>query len=211
MQGIDRSDSCVNNTSLANNSKLTTKAATILSAKSAHQRPNYSVSVYFMLMFLLLCISLLAFTYLNFSKTALKERKKDDETNQYELSPTIGTIGLSSVDNEYGNDLLETNSDLNSQVKILDDLDQTRDHTKPLTIGDSNEVGSGASENFISNKISRQLSLKHKREIKALMFITFFTSFVNYGYLSSFLSYSTIPYGNTYFYLSINLSKFSAV
>lgn len=39
--------------------------------------PNYSVSTYFLLMFLILCVSTISFTLLNFSKTAKNQRKKE--------------------------------------------------------------------------------------------------------------------------------------
>lgn len=44
--------------------------------------------------------------------------------------------------------------------------------------------------------------------VKCLMAIAFWAAFIQYGFLPGLLSYSTIPYGNNFFHLSINLSKF---
>lgn len=59
-----------------------------------------------------------------------------------------------------------------------------------------------------NNEISRDTIIKkaNSKETCVLMFITFCVSFVQYGYLPGLLSYSTIPYGNKYFNLSVNLS-----
>jgi len=46
-----------------------------------------------------------------------------------------------------------------------------------------------------------------KKNIFTLLCLTFAGSFIQYGYLPGLLSYSTIPYGNTFFHLSINLSS----
>lgn len=47
-----------------------------------------------------------------------------------------------------------------------------------------------------------------QKEIRFLLFLTFIVTFVYYGYLPGLLSYSTIPYSNKFFHLSINLSLF---
>lgn len=46
-----------------------------------------------------------------------------------------------------------------------------------------------------------------KTEIRFLLFLTFLVTFIYYGYLPGLLSYSTIPYSNKFFHLSINLSN----
>jgi riboflavin transporter 2 len=49
---------------------------------------------------------------------------------------------------------------------------------------------------------------KERFKICILLVVTFIGSFLMYGYLPGLLSYSTMPYGNIYFHLSVNLSKF---
>lgn len=58
-----------------------------------------------------------------------------------------------------------------------------------------------ARETNIHGKINK------KNSLRLLFSLAFLGSFIQYGYLPGLLSYSTIPYGNIYFHLSINLSK----
>lgn len=124
--------------------------------KSHKLTPNYSVTLYFIIMFVLLFGSASAFTFLHFSKTARRVRKSN--TAQAE----------------------NNGEDIN-----LSRLELVREDTleyKPNRTHD-------------------------KREKALLLLLTFMGSFIQYGYLPGLLSYSTIPYGNVYFHLSINLSK----
>lgn len=121
----------------------TTNASSIQSNR--RHGPKYSVSVYFLLMFSLLIISIGSFTILNFSKRAINARKTINDD-----------IKLSDLNNEV-------------EIKIIQ-----------------------------QNKINS--------ENRLLYLITCLGSFVNYGFMPGLLSYSTMPYGNIYFHLSINLS-----
>ncbi|CAF0955328.1 unnamed protein product [Brachionus calyciflorus] len=59
-----------------------------------------------------------------------------------------------------------------------------------------------------SRQIQTQLTQKeNKREIRFLFALTFMVTFVYYGFLPGLISYSTIPYSNKFFHLSINLSN----
>ena len=67
-QGLGQDLGCKNVTVHSNNN-----TSTILVPE--HIVPNYSVSVYFLLMFVILCVSTLAFSLLNYTHTAKSQRK----------------------------------------------------------------------------------------------------------------------------------------
>jgi hypothetical protein len=54
---------------------------------------------------------------------------------------------------------------------------------------------------------SNRFIIENKREASILFSLTVVLTFFYYGFLPGLLSYSTIPYGNIYFHLSINLSN----
>jgi riboflavin transporter 2 len=117
--------------------------------------PNYSVSVYYIFMFILLLISITAFSMLHFSKTAIKSRRIDStESKKNKILP----------------------EDMIASKHIYE--------TKNETANDKN-------------------SLKEQIILNVMLF---FVSFVCYGILPGLQSYSTLPYGNYVFTLSVNLS-----
>lgn len=65
-QGLGQNPGCYNSTDSETNETVLFPIDIV---------PRYSVSVYFLLMFALLCISTLSFTMLNFSRVAINERK----------------------------------------------------------------------------------------------------------------------------------------
>ncbi|RNA09134.1 riboflavin transporter 2-like [Brachionus plicatilis] len=57
-------------------------------------------------------------------------------------------------------------------------------------------------------EMQQKLNIKEKeKEIQFLFILTFMVTFVYYGFLPGLMSYSTIPYSNKFFHLSINLSN----
>lgn len=84
IQGIEsESKNCVNETLFGNSTKI----ATITNG------PNFSVSVYFILMFVILIISMLAFTALNFTQVAKNARKSHlNEAILSDLDNSLDTI-----------------------------------------------------------------------------------------------------------------------
>lgn len=136
--------------SLSNSSHI--KKAPLL--KFSKLTPNYSVSIYFMIMLCLLFCSTSAFAFLHSSKTAKKARKA--------MKVRVDDMNVSQVD--------------------LICEERKEEYT-------SDEI------------VPRSVSMK------LLLTLTFLASFIQYGYLPGLLSYSTIPYGNVYFHLSINLSS----
>jgi len=120
---------------------------------SLKPEPIFSVSTYFFIIFIFMCISSISFLLvdLKFSK-----KLKSEKLNKF-----------------------STRSDEN--VKFIED-NQTFDSTKStLTID--------------------------KQETLIFLVISFIISFFLYGVLLGLQSYSTLSYGNSAFYLSINLGK----
>ena len=85
-------------------------------------KPNYSVRVYFILLFLLLCISTTSFSLLNFSKIAKSVRVKSSN-----LTKSDNRIEPLTNKSSYSSDELEFNTSLNdSKEKILDSDNTSR-------------------------------------------------------------------------------------
>ena len=70
MQGLGQTPPCHNVTTTDANNQSVTKLTPM------DITPNFSVSLYFVFMFGLLCVSTISFTLLNFSRLAKRERKR---------------------------------------------------------------------------------------------------------------------------------------
>lgn len=121
--------------------------STNLSNSTSHyMEPNFNVTSYLFLMFLLMVSSIVAFIILNHSRKALRYRK-----------------------------------------------------TREV---DSNEN---------TNIVHIHASGRHGRKERYLLyFLTYVNSFLSYGFMSGLYSYSTMPYGNFYFELTLNSLTFTA-
>lgn len=150
-------------------------------------RPNFSVSVYFFLMFVLLTFSIFAFTLLNFTESAILSRKplkitrisfsalEQHENNELDDDGGGGGEGVDSMSVDY---LIASSSSSSSHHRT----ERGQNETNP--------------------------SLKNNRlEIRSLLVLIFFVTFFYYGYLPGLLSFSTIPYSPKFFNLAMNLSK----
>lgn len=146
--------------------------------------PNYSVSTFFLLMLCLLLISTSGFVYLNTAQCALEERKNYKRLTNLNMSDlndgstTTTTFTSTSTSNDDDND-----DDDGSLSLIHDDPTSTTSSTTTTT------------------------TTMMDHQIKLLLAISFAIAFINFGFMPSFLSYSTIPYGEIYFYLATNLSN----
>lgn len=85
--------------------------------------PNYSVSVYFILMFILLCISTVSFSLLHFSKVARNERKnRISDSNAISSgkkefsSQESGSDSSISADIAHSNEVIIKNEPLTSSI-----------------------------------------------------------------------------------------------
>ena len=152
VQGVRDTDKCYSNNYSILNTTYFNQSST--SVPKLHSR--YSVSVYFLMILFLLLISMVSFTFLNFSQVAIKSRKRNSKMAE------------------------------NDHEMLLQN-----------TEGDEQD-----------NEVNVAINNGNKNEIRILLILSFFGSLINYGFAPGLLSYSTLPYGNIYFNLSINLSKF---
>ena len=169
-----RTESCSNttNTSQYNSNSMLYLNNTSLKNPLSESQPRFSVSVYFILMFLLLCISIFSFAMLNCLKSARNARKVSPET----LKKDKNSYHLYEINNfSHGNII-----------------------TKDLYVQDE----------VIQPTSNIQLSYDDKKVVYFLYSMSFMISFIYYGVLPALISYSTLPYGNKYLYLSINLINY---
>lgn len=145
--------------------------------------PNFSVKIYFLMMFVLLLISTSSFTFLNLSKTAGRARKQNAISNRVEkrVNPAF--------------EKSENKESICSNSTLVSDLSADgNSENKPVHTGDLS---------------FRSYSIEEKREMIILLSLIFMLSFGNYGVLPGLQTYSTLPYGNDIFNYAVNLSKIS--
>lgn len=142
--------------------------------------PNYSVQLYFFLMFGLLCISTTSFSLLNFSKNVLKYRKPktlNDDIKEDFLNKNSKEVSPST-----------TISDSPKQLS----LDLKSSSSNPDEINDSQMP---LNQSHATSSLYVEVS-NGSREVYILLTYTIFLSFFCYGVLPGLQSYSTLPYGN---------------
>lgn len=144
-------------------------------------KPNFSVQIYFLMMFVLLIISTSSFTFLNLSKTAAQARKQNAISNRVEKR--IGPHFEKSENKES----ICSNSTLVSELSA-----EGRYIEKPATSTEDHSL--------------RSYTKEEKREMIILLTLVFMLSFGNYGVLPGLQTYSTLPYGNEIFNYAVNLS-----
>lgn len=187
-QGLGQNPGCHNVTRLVNGTNVTTTEAIPIV-------PNYSVQVYFLLMFTLLVISTLSFSFLHFSSTAISARKS------YAISSPFLVNNQRTPKNRINNnpvfDASISSNDSNTKQSICSN--QTLISNSPETPKNSE------SEQHIVRSYA-QYSVQEKREITTLLTLVFMLSFICYGVLPGLQSYSTLPYGNDIYNYSVNFS-----
>ena len=156
--------------------------------------PNFSVQVYFLIMFVILIISTCSFTFLNFSKIDKHARKPN-------------AILISEMTkNTHKNKVFE-NSDNNINTVSIFAEDKISSGTttklKHANIGNCNVV----IDSTITDRPLNQLDFSEKRELAILLSLIFMMSFICYGILPGLQPYSTLPYGNDIYSYAVNLSK----
>jgi hypothetical protein len=129
-------------------------------------------------MFLLLCISTLSFSLLNFLPLAIRLRKKDAISNYEEKS---------RVRPSTSNDIDDAETSVNNHKIEFEDSpsDSSINSTSSLVKYESN---------FVRNR-GHFFLMNDKTEQITLLTIIFLLSFVCYGVLPGLQSYSTLPYG----------------
>ena len=106
---------CQNNLNNTNSSFNSTDIS-----KTNHYEANYSVSLYFALLFILIISSAVSFSWLNFSNTAFKSRKK--MLNQIKCQETLlemSVLNESDSPQQYVNSKRNSKKDLNEKIILL--------------------------------------------------------------------------------------------
>lgn len=185
IQGLGQDPGCYNYTDPVTNTTELTPITIV---------PTYSVQLYFLFMFGLLCISTTSFSLLNFSAIAIRNRKPktlNDNHKEHSLTDENSkeVSSTSSISDTSKNQELEEVESSPTKAKTANS-ELISDSQVPLnqssiTSSDNNvEVSSGSREEVI------------------LLTFTFFLSFFCYGVLPGLQSYSTLPYGNRLFNLN---------
>jgi hypothetical protein len=207
IQGVGTNDECkvTNSTSLTNNSTLQyLNETSFVIGEQVTLNTRFSVSVYFILMFSLLCLSACSFTFLHFSPVTRRWRKKH---------PIL--MELDNFDNEVDNenDIQSKNAYDNKGIvydEIINNPSQTTTITTSMDVNiNDNEELTLPHPSISSTRINRfdDMSNEEAFEIKILLIMVFIVTFIFYGIMPGMLSYSTIPYGIQFFHLAVNLSK----
>jgi hypothetical protein len=84
--------------------------------------PNYSVSTYFILMCLLLCASIGAFSILNFTEFAKKQRKQYVTSENQEINAKVEPLNSTTKLNEHGDQSCDHLEIDESALNVSDDL-----------------------------------------------------------------------------------------
>jgi hypothetical protein len=168
-------------------------------------RPNYSVSVYYLFMFVLLLMSIVAFAILNLSSIALRHRKAQHPLKELDVEMEGKTNGAYDTISELTTTTTTTTSDqLTFETVIGRDGSVSEANEAPVTATEDNETTE--KDTALIGHFAVDFK-QQKFETRYLLFMAFFVCFVYYGYLPGLLSYSTMPYSRTVFHLSVNLSK----
>lgn len=160
-------------------------------------KPNFSVQVYFLLMFVLLIISASSFTFLNFSKVAIRSRKPDSISSKINKRVNPANFGESLIDGESSN-----KESICSNVTLTSDLSTDMSPESKRPIDSVHEKPQVINDRRAENVHTQE----EKKEMFILFFLVFMLSFTCYGVLPGLQSYSTLPYGNDIYNYSVNLS-----
>jgi hypothetical protein len=177
-QGLGQNPGCHNITDLKTNT---------ISLVPKPLIPNFSVSIYFILIFSLLCACTLAFSWLHFSKTAIRERETKEYSCQLvQSSDQTENHSTDSTQGDFSNFFFNKNGGYHDFCeKVLLNI---------LTVMIT----------FICFGILPGL----KSKTNSLSFYSTYKQLCLFQpILLGIQSYSTLPYGNNVFNYAINLSK----
>jgi riboflavin transporter 2 len=175
-QGLGQSPGCHNVTRAVNS---TTNVTTL---EAIDIIPNYSVSVYFILLFILLFISTVSFTMLNFC--SVSKRCRINSKNVVNNEPK------NKVNPDDCHMISSSNEDIEFKEPCCSNMSKKRIVRESETA-------------LLSDDFNKS---KDDSEKLILLSIILCVSFICYGVLPGLQSYSTLPYGNDVFNYAVNLS-----
>ena len=185
-QGLGGDAVCVNTSTVIQN-KTTGNNITVFRAEEEYQEPVFSVQIFFFVLFALMCISGISFSFLQWtsfcrretvrSKISCNIRPNFTPVNQVDESPETVKPDLSKdIPSLEVSDRNRKNSPAEANIRD----DDGRDHNKP------------------------RLS---KTEYALLMFFALWIYTLSIGVLNAVQTYALIPYGHLVYSLSVRLGK----
>jgi riboflavin transporter 2 len=145
-------------------------------------KPNFSVTIYFGIMFLLLLASVLAFTFLHYLPVSRRSRR---------LSMIMASTGPSAT-TAVAYSSLKSDIDRISYTSLSSLMDEQRVDPTLQTIG--------------GPTLNMQTAPSRRQQV-VLLSVNFVIAFLLFGLLPGLQSYATLPYGNHVYHLAINLCK----
>ncbi len=203
-QGLGRDSTCqelsaLNGTLVDDNLETTISVFAMHLNKTRYYRqmplrPNYSVTVYFVILFLLLIMSILAFSMLHYLPVSRRSRKLSRLTLTNNAGTTANNIAYSSLNTN------RTDFDRMSYTSLSSLIDEQNLRIDPVV----QTIGTPVFSKTTTNE------LPDRRQKTTLLAVNFSVAFLVYGFLPALQSYSTLPYGNQVYHTSINLCKSSS-
>ena len=94
--------------------------------------------------------------------------------------------------------------------KLKNSMEKNKVHPIEISIINKNKIDEEEETKFKAEYCIKQAKEERKEKI-ILYTIIFWVSFICYGALPGLQSYSTLPYGNNVFNLSVNLSNYCLI
>ncbi|KAA0188488.1 hypothetical protein HAZT_HAZT006407 [Hyalella azteca] len=203
-QGVGSSDD--GGGEITPNSSTTVASVSLLTGvykkadSASNTGPNFSVSVFFLILFFMMLVSSIAFSTLDLLPSIQDERSINYKHASCKTLPTIAS-GHGSSNNGYRNG----QHDIRKQPSPFDDqqnVEQTHETSSDLPSNSSD----GTNSLLVDENGTFEWSLPL---FSFLLAAQFFASLLMNGFLPSIQSYSCAPYGTTTYHLAAALSAFA--
>ncbi|CAG5120949.1 unnamed protein product [Candidula unifasciata] len=178
-----------------------------------YQEPRFSVQVFFLLLMVLLIVSLLSFTFLNFSSYCQKEKVGTS------LEPSVKVIsGFSNHDLPIvpsGGIVVKTkdpkadkiyHASINKQYNQRYNSNDVVVDSKSISHLIGSEIDTSSEESDLSIPKSTRAKMAPSK-YACFLLLTAFLNAISNGLLPSIQSYSCLPYGIEEFHLSVTLAS----
>ncbi|KAF2366912.1 Solute carrier family 52 riboflavin transporter [Trinorchestia longiramus] len=159
--------------------------------------PNFSVTIFFLILFFMMVASAVAFMLLNVLKSIQNERSLNYRHANMSILPTVTDNHGTSNEN-----YRSSQPDVEKPPLTLDDI--------PVNEQIISDAQSSSLESTNSLLVDENGSFEWPLStLSFLLFAQFFASFLTNGFLPSVQSYSCAPYGMTAYHLAATLSTFA--
>ena len=186
-QGIGGDPICVNTSTVIHN-ETTGENITIFKVVQENQEPVFSVQIFFLVLFALMCISGISFSFLHWAPFCRRETVENKYS--YNFNPTLSPKGCIN-----GSFEPEKKIDLSKETPSAEVSDpQLKNLAAPATTRDDD--GRDPDKPPLSNK-----------EYALLLFLGFNVNFLSAGLLIPTMTYAMLPYGQAVYSLSLRLGR----